>query len=333
MRIALKKFFFLGFLLSLLIVFFSFSACASGEAESKPIVLRIASVSGPAHLHNVVMKEWAEKVKEETNGRLILKVLDGAQLGGERDYIEGMQLGSIEMTQVSVGNMGGFFPQVMGFALPYVFQDYEEIKSATRGPAGEKIFEILESKNIKGLTWFTNGFRSVFNSVRPIYKPSDLNGLKIRVMESPLMVGTLNAMGASATPMAYGELYTAMQQGVMDGAENAPGNMLNDKFYEVCKYLSLTEHFSPPGIVAISTHVYNKLPKDLQDYLVESAKWLGEYEMNKDKEMQEQAVEELKNKGVQVNKVDKELFTNAVKPVIDKFSEEIGQDIIDLILK
>ena len=229
MRIALKKFYFLGFLLSLLIVFLSFSICAIGEAESKPIILRIASVSGPSHLHNVVMKKWAEKVEEETNGRLILKVLDGAQLGGERDYIEGMQLGSIEMAQISTGPISGFIPQFMVCSLPYVFQDYEQIKAVTSGPVGKKLFELLESKNIKGLTWFTNGFRSVFNRVRPVNKPSDLKGLKIRVMESPLMVGTLNAMGASATPMAYGELYTALQQGVMDGAENAPGNMLNDK--------------------------------------------------------------------------------------------------------
>ncbi len=333
MRIALKKYFFLGFLLSLLIVFFSFSVCISAEAESKAIVLRIASVSGPAHLHNIVLRKWAEKVEEETNGRLILKVLDSAQLGGERDYIEGMQLGSIELAQISTGPISGFIPQFMVCSLPYVFQSYEQMKEVTGGPVGKKLFELLESKNIKGLAWFTNGFRSVFNSVRPIYKPSDLKGLKIRVMESPLMVGTLNAMGASATPMAYGELYTALQQGVMDGAENAPGNMLNDKFYEVSKYYSLTEHFAPPGVVAISMHVYNKLPKDLQDYLVESAKWLGEYEMDEDKKTQLKAVEELKNKGVQVNKVDKELFTKAVKPVIDKFSEQIGQDIIDLVLK
>jgi TRAP-type C4-dicarboxylate transport system substrate-binding protein len=150
-------------------------------------------------------------------------------------------------------------------------------------------------------------------------------------MESPLMVGTLNAMGASATPMAYGELYTALQQGVMDGAENAPGNVLNDKFYEVSKYFSVTEHFAPPGVVAISNAAFSKLPDDLQKYLVKSAKELGETEMAADKEAQVKFLEELKSKGVAINTVDKAAFTKAVQPVIEKFSAEIGDDVMNLL--
>ena len=279
------------------------------------------------------MREWAKKVKEETNGRLTLRVLDSAQLGGERDYIEGMQLGNIEMAQVSTGPISGFIPEFMVCALPYVFQDYDQIKRVLNGPVGQKLFERLEQKGIKGLTWFTNGFRSVFNREKPIQGPDDLKGMKIRVMESPLMVGTLNAMGASATPMAYGELYTALQQGVMDGAENAPGNMLNDKFYEVCKYYTLTEHFAPPGVVAIGMKTYNKLPEDLQEYLVKSAAWLGDYEMAEDQKVQAAALEELEKKGVTINKVDKTPFIEGVKPVLEQFSEEIGPEIMDLVLQ
>jgi len=240
------------------------------------------------------MKQWAEKVKTETNGRLLIRVLDGAQLGGEREYIEGMKLGTIDMAQVSTGPISGFVPQFMVCALPYVFQDYDQIATTLEGPLGQKLFELLEKENIIGLTWFTNGFRSVFNGKRPIYTPADLKGLKIRVMESPLMVGTLNSMGASATPMAYGELYTALQQGVMDGGENAPGNVLNDKFYEVSKYFSVTEHFAPPGVVAISKAAFSKLPDDLQKYLMKSAKELGETERAADKEAQVRFLEELK---------------------------------------
>ena len=295
---------------------------------AKVYKLRLASVSGPAHLHNVVMKEWAQKVKSETNGRLQIRILDGAQLGGEREYIEGMKLGTIDMAQVSTGPISGFVPQFMVCALPYVFQDYDQIAATLEGPLGQKLFELLKEENIIGLTWFTNGFRSVFNGKRPIYSPADLKGLKIRVMESPLMVGTLNAMGASATPMAYGELYTALQQGVMDGGENAPGNVLNDKFYEVSKYFSITEHFAPPGVVAISNAAYSKLPEDLQKYLVESAKELGKTERAADKEAQVKFLEDLKAKGVSINTVDKAAFTNSVQPVIDKFSTEIGEDVM-----
>jgi tripartite ATP-independent transporter DctP family solute receptor len=300
-------------------------------ADSKVYKLRLASVSGPSHLHNVVMKKWAEEVKKETNGRLAIVVLDGSQLGGEREYIEGMKLGTIDMAQVSTGPISGFVPQFMVCALPYVFQNYDQIAATLEGPLGQKLFELLKKENIIGLTWFTNGFRSVFNSKRPINTPADLKGLKIRVMESPLMVGTLNAMGASATPMAYGELYTALQQGVMDGAENAPGNVLNDKFYEVSKYFSVTEHFAPPGVVAISNAAFSNLPEDLQKFLLKSAKELGKMEMAADKEAQVKFLEELKAKGVAINTVDKAAFTKAVQPVIEKFSAEIGDDVMKLL--
>jgi tripartite ATP-independent transporter DctP family solute receptor len=300
-------------------------------ADGKVYKLRLASVSGPAHLHNVVMKEWAQKVKSETNGRLVIIVLDGAQLGGEREYIEGMKLGTIDMAQVSTGPISSFVPQFMVCALPYVFQDYDQIAATLEGPLGQKLFELLKKENIIGLTWFTNGFRSVFNGKRPIHTPEDLKGLKIRVMESPLMVGTLNSMGASATPMAYGELYTALQQGVMDGAENAPGNVLNDKFYEVSKYFSVTEHFAPPGVVAISNAAFSNLPEDLQKFLLKSAEELGKTERAADREAQVKFLEELKAKGVAINKVDKAAFTKAVQPVIEKFSSEIGEDVMKLL--
>ena len=298
---------------------------------AKSYKLRLASVSGPAHLHNVVLKKWAEQVKEETDGRLKIMVLDGAQLGGEREYIEGMRLGTIDMAQVSTGPISAFVPQFMVCALPYVFQDYDQIAATLNGPLGQKLFELLEKENIIGLTWFTNGFRSVFNSKKPINGPADLKGLKIRVMESPLMVGTLNAMGASATPMNYGELYTALQQGVMDGAENAPGNVLNDKFYEVAKFFSVTEHFAPPGVVAISNAAFSKLPEDLQAYLKKSAKELGKMEMAADKEAQVKSLDDLKAKGVAINTVDKAAFTEAVQPVIKEFSAEIGPEVMNLL--
>ena len=170
-------------------------ANTSWSADNKVYKLRLASVSGPSHLHNVVMKEWAETAKKETNGRLDIRVLDGAQLGGEREYVEGMRLGTIDMAQVSTGPISAFVPQFMVCALPYVFQDYDQIAETLEGPLGQKLFELLNKENIIGLTWFTNGFRSVFNSKRPINNPADLKGLKIRVMESPLMVGTLNIHG------------------------------------------------------------------------------------------------------------------------------------------
>lgn len=297
------------------------------------VTLRIASVSGPSHHHNVALRWYAERVAAKTNGRVDLKVLDGSQLGGERDYIEGMILGSIEMAQVSTGPVAAFIPEFDLFSLPFLFRDTDHFTKVIGGPAGVKFFELLEKRGIKGLCWFDNGYRSVFNSKRPIKTPEDMKGLKIRVMESPIMIDTINAMGGSATPMAYGELYTAIQQGVLSGAENAPGNVFNDKFYEVTKYYSRTNHFRPPGVVAISLKVWNRLSKEDQAVLQQEAKALQTYEIDLTQKVEKESLEKLREKGMQLNEVDVDAFQKAVKPVHDKFSARFGPDLIKQVLE
>lgn len=309
----------------------TFLAVGAGAAEK--VTLRIASVSGPQHHHNVALRWYADRVAKRTNGQLDLKVLDGAQLGGERDYIEGMILGSIEMAQVSTGPIAGFIPEFDLFSLPYIFRNTDQFVKVLNGPVGAKFFDLLEKRGIKGLCWFDNGYRSVFNSKRPIHTPEDMKGLKIRVMESPIMVDTINAMGGSATPMAYGELYTALQQGVLDGAENAPGNVYNDKFYEVTKYYSLTKHFRPPGVVAISLKVWNRLSKEDQAVLQEEAKALQSYEIDLTQKVEKESLDKLKAKGMQINEVDFDAFQKAVKPVQDKFAARFGPDLIKQVLE
>ncbi len=303
-----------------------------GEAAEK-VTLRIASVSGPQHHHNAALRWYAERVAKRTDGRLDLKVLDGSQLGGERDYIEGMILGSIEMAQVSTGPVAGFIPEFDLFSLPYMFRNTDHFVKVINGPVGAKFFELLEKRGIKGLCWFDNGYRSVFNSKRPIRTPEDMKGLKIRVMESPIMMDTINSMGGSATPMAYGELYTALQQGVLSGAENAPGNVFNDKFYEVTKFYSLTNHFRPPGVVAISLKVWNRLSKADQAVLQEEAKALQTYEIDLTQKVEKDSLEKLKAKGMQINEVDFDAFQKAVKPVHDKFAARFGSDQIKQVLE
>ena len=240
------------------------SASQSAKDDGKTYTIRIAIVSSDSHLHNTVLNEWAQEAKEKTNGRLILKVMGSSQLGGERDYVEGMQLGNIEMAQVSSAAVNGFLNDFSLLSFPYFFKDYAEMEKVFNGPMGDELFAELEGIGIKGLTWFSNGFRNVYTKNTPVTTPADMKGLKIRVMESDVMIATLNAMGASGTPMAYSELYSAIQQGVMDGAENALGNIYSDGYYEICKNVSLTEHFAPPGVVAISQKSYDSLPDDLK---------------------------------------------------------------------
>lgn len=317
----------------LLVLFFSVGLFAGGSTEKKAekYTIRVAIVSSDSHLHNQILNQWAEKAAEDTNGRLEIRVLGSGQLGGERDYIEGMQLGSIEMAQVSSGPVESFVPDFAVLSLPYFFENYEQMEEILNGPIGEKLFDELEEKGIIGLTWFTNGFRNVYTTDTAVYTPEDLHGQKIRVMESSVMISTLNAMGASATPMAYGELYAAIQQGVLDGAENALGNIYSDKYYEICKNVSLTEHFAPPGVVAISKSSFNKLPSDLQDYLLSSAKEFGKLEREQDEILQEEMKQLLEEEGMEVNEVDKESFIQATSGVYASLKNTVSPEMQQLV--
>lgn len=306
---------------------------ASRAAAGERYTVRVALVSSAAHLHNKVIEEWAKEAREKTGGKLTLRVMGSSQLGGERDYLEGMQLGNIEMAQVSSGPISGFLPDFILVSLPYFFTDYQEMEKVFNGPVGEALFKKLDSINMKGLTWFTNGFRNVYTRNKAIKTPVDLKGLKIRVMESQVMISTLNHMGASATPMAYSELYAAIQQGVMDGAENALGNIFADKYNEICKNVSLTGHFAPPGVVAISRKTFDKLPADIQEYLVESAQRFGKIQRERDALLQKEMEEKLAGLGMTINEVDKAAFIEATKPVYGEMREKIDPALIDLVQK
>lgn len=303
------------------------SSPQKAEDDGKTYTIRIAIVSSDSHLHNTVLNEWAQEAKEKTNGRLILKVMGSSQLGGERDYVEGMQLGNIEMAQVSSAAVNGFLNDFSLLSFPYFFKDYAEMEKVFNGPMGEALFSELEGIGIKGLTWFSNGFRNVYTKNTPVTTPADMKGLKIRVMESDVMIATLNAMGASGTPMAYSELYSAIQQGVMDGAENALGNIYSDGYYEICKNVSLTEHFAPPGVVAISQKAYNSLPDDLKEYLTESAVRFGKMERERDEKLQEEMKKNLEEKGVQINEVDKQSFIDATASVYTDYADGISSNV------
>lgn len=292
--------------------------------------IRVASVTGPSHHHNVSLRWFAEQVAARDVG-LNIEVLDGAQLGGERDYIEGMLLGSIQMAQVSTAPVAGFVPEFDLFSLPYLIRDTDHFKAVVSGPVGEQFNELAEGRGMKILAWFDNGYRNVFNKVRPVVKPEDMDGLKIRVMESPLMVNTVNAMGGSATPMSYSELYTALEQGVLDGGENAAGNVLNDRFYEVSSYLSMTQHFRPPGIVAISMSTWNGLTDEQKKVLVEEGVRLQDYEIALTAEVGAAAIEELKSKGMKVNEADVDAFRERMGPVYEDFKSKHGPELLEAV--
>ncbi|MBO6510688.1 MAG: TRAP transporter substrate-binding protein [Roseibium sp.] len=292
--------------------------------------IRVASVTGPSHHHNISLRWFADQVAARDVG-LNIEVLDGAQLGGERDYIEGMMLGSIQMAQVSTAPVSSFIPEFDLFSLPYLIRDTDHFKAVVSGSVGDKYNDLAEQRGLKILAWFDNGYRNVFNKVRPIVTPEDMDGLKIRVMESPLMVNTVNAMGGSATPMSYSELYTALEQGVLDGGENAAGNVLNDRFYEVSNYLSMTQHFRPPGIVAISKATWDGLTAEQQSVLIEEGARLQDYEIELTAEVGAKALEELKAKGMEVNDANVDAFRARMDPVYEDFKSKHGAELLEAV--
>lgn len=312
-------------------ILFAFLFVMSLQAANAQTI-RIASVSGPAHHHNKALNWFADKVNKQNLG-VTFKVLSGGQLGkSERAYIEGMQQGTIQMSQVSTGPMAGFVGEFDIFSLPYMFRDTDHFKKVLSGPIGDKFLGMLDAKGIKGLAWFDNGYRNMFNGTKPINEPSDMAGLKIRVMKSPLMVNTVNSMGGSATPMAYGELYTALQQGVLDGGENAAGNVLNDKFFEVSKYYSITQHFRPPGVVAMSKKTWDSLNNKQKSAIEKAAAELQEYEINLTTEVVKNAIKSLEGKGMIINQANVAAFAEAVKPVYKSYSDKYGSKDIESIL-
>ena len=236
------------------------------------------------------------------------------------------------MAQVSTGPIGSFIGEFDIFSLPYVFKNTDHFKKVLSGPIGQKYSKMLEKKGMVLIAWFDNGDRHVFNSKRPINKPSDLSGLKIRVIKSAVMVDTINAMGGSAVPMAYGELYTALQQGVLDGAENAAGNIFNDKFFEVSKFVSLTQHFRPPGVVVISKKTWDKLTDQQKKVILKEGAALQAYEIDLTTKIVEDSLKQLEQKGMKINKVDTNSFATAVKPVYNGYISKFGKQDLDAIL-
>ncbi|MBC7240260.1 MAG: DctP family TRAP transporter solute-binding subunit, partial [Chloroflexi bacterium] len=183
-------------------------------------------------------------------------VFPSSQLGEQRDALEGMKVGTLEMAMVAAGPLGQFVPQVDVLNLPYMFRGLDHLHKALDGDAGKKLISYIDQAGYEFLFWMDAGTRNVINNKRPIYKPEDLKGLKIRVMPSKIMVDTLNLMGAIATPMGQGEVYSALQQGVIDGWENNPPTLLTLKLYEVSKYFSWTRHFCVPDVVLMSKKVF-----------------------------------------------------------------------------
>ncbi len=276
-------------------------------------------IQHPVHQAMVYM---AEKALEKSAGKLRIDIYPSQQLGTERECVELLQIGSLGMTKVSSSVLESFLPSFKVFSLPYVFRDEKHKFKVLEGEIGKRLLLSGEPFLVRGLCYYDAGSRSFYTKEKPINSPDDLDGLKIRVQESATSVRMVNTLGGSATPIAWGELYTALQQGVVDGAENNYPSFYTSKHYEVCKYYSIDEHTSVPDVLIISTSIWNKLSEQGKIWLQEAVDESYEYQKKLWKEASEKALEEVQKAGVEVIYPDKAPFEKKVQKLYDEYKNE-----------
>jgi len=296
--------------------------------KSDVIVLKLGHSLDVEHPVHKAMVFMAQRLAEKSNGKVKLEIYPSEQLGSEREMIEQVQMGSLDMVKTSTSPLESFVPIMGVFGVPYIFRDSEHQWKVLDGPIGQKLMSAGESVGLKGLCYYDAGARSFYTTKNPILKPEDLEGMKIRVQESKTAIAMVAALGASPTPIAWGELYTSLQQGVVDGAENNPPSFYRSRHYEVCKYYSLDEHTMVPDIILISMATWKKLPKDAQQMVTEAANESAQYQRKLWKEMTEQALKEVAAAGVKIYYPDKQPFREKVQKMHQSYK---GSPIGDLI--
>jgi tripartite ATP-independent transporter DctP family solute receptor len=289
------------------------------------VILKLGHGLDTTHPVHKAMVFMADKVREKSGGRMRIEIFPSEQLGNEKECIEALQLGYLAMTKTSSAPMEGFVPEMRVFGIPYLFRDSEHFWKVCNGPIGKKLLLSGESKRLRGLCYYDAGARS-FYAAKAINKPSDLAGMKIRVQNSIMSIKMVQAMGGSPTPIPWGELYTALDQGVVDGAENNSPSFRTSRHYEVCQYYSLDEHTRLPDILIISTRVWNHLTPEEQRVLQEAVDESVQYERKIWAEAEEADLKIVEEGGAKIVRPDLCAFRDSVQSVWKEFEgTEIGE--------
>ena len=285
--------------------------------------LRMATVTPDHHAYTQGAREFARLVEEGTKGDVIVKVFGGGQLGkGERELLEGLQLGTIDLAVTATGPVSNFSEDMGVVDLPFLFTSNEHVDKVLDGPIGRGLLDGLEKANIKGLAFFENGFRNFTNSKKSLISPKDFEGLKFRTMENPVHLASVRQLGAQAVPMSWGEVYTSLQTGVIDGQENPVAIVYAFKLSEVQKYLSLTGHFYSPAPVSMSLKKFKSLKPEYQKVLLDAALKAAAYERKLIRDNEAKQLASLKEQGMVVSEVDKAVFVEAMAPVYAQFGKK-----------
>jgi len=302
------------------------------QTASAQTTMRI-SVSTAQNSHQgTAIDTLAKEVEKRTNGRYKIQTFYSGSLGAEREATEAVQLGTQDLTWTSTGPIPNFVPETKIFDVPFLFRDYAHARAVLDGPIGQDMLKKFEPKGFKALAWGENGFRHMTNNKRAVVNPEDLRGLKLRTMENPVHIQAYKGFGIIPTPMAFTEVFTAMQQGTVDGQENPLSVIVANKFEQVQKHLSLTGHVYSPGVFLMNKSAFEKLtPADQQAFL-EAAKVAAKANRDRVDADEKVAVNDLRGKGMQVvDKIDKSKYQVALGPVFTEFEKQFGKANLDKI--
>ncbi|MFC4361613.1 TRAP transporter substrate-binding protein [Simiduia curdlanivorans] len=292
--------------------------CAIGgllgcKANSDKVVLKLGHTLDAGHPVHRAMLVMNERLVEISGGTMRIDLYPSGQLGSEREMMELLQIGSLAMTKVSTSPMENFVPEMKIFSLPYVFRDQDHFWRMLESDLGQNLLVAGEKVRLRGLVYYDAGSRSFYTTNKAIHAPDDLKSLKIRVQKSQTSVAMIDALGGSATPISWGELYTALQQGVVDGAENNPPSFYRSKHYEVSKYYTLDEHTYVPDMLIISAHIWHNLTQQQQQWLQQAADESVAVQRRLWAQDTAEALREVEAAGVQIIYPDKTLFADKVQ--------------------
>lgn len=305
---------FLGWILLIVI-----SGCDTANGTR---VIKLAHGLDVNHSVHKAMLKMSEDLEKLSGGKMKIKIYPNQQLGSERESLELLQIGSLDMTKVSVGVLENFAPDMKVFGIPFLFRDKQHSFSVLDGPIGKQLLDEGEKFWLKGLCYYDAGSRSFYTKDKQVTTPDDLKGLKIRVMESATAMDMVRGLGGAPTPISWGELYTSLQQGVVDGAENNPPSFYLSRHYEVCKYYTINEHTMLPDALLVSTHLWNKLSEQEKQWLQKAADNSVAYQRELWAISEREALEEVEKAGVEVIYPDKAPFEEAVQGIYDQYKDD-----------
>jgi tripartite ATP-independent transporter DctP family solute receptor len=285
------------------------------------IVLRSSDTHPPGYPTVAAVEYMGELISERTDGRISVEVYHSAQLGEERDTIEQTQFGVIDLNRISMGPFNNLIEATKAPSMPFIFRDVDHMRAVMDGEIGQEILAAFEEHNLIGLAFYDSGARNLYNRVRPIESLADMEGLRIRVIQSDVFVDMVGALGANATPMPYGEVYSSIQTGVIDGAENNWPSYESSGHYEVAGYYSLTEHLIVPEVLVMSKQRWDGLSEEDQTVIREAAQEsvARQRELWEAREAESEA--HVRAAGAEVNEVDKGPFQEAMAPVYERHVE------------